>query len=61
MDIKELQVRIEEKRKELNKLAACNLSSLSAQEIVKISHELNELITAYFEIYGVNKDYESTE
>ncbi len=56
MDAKELYYRIEEKRKELNNLAAFNLSSLSTEDIVRISHELDELIAAYHELYKINKD-----
>jgi len=59
MDIKELYLKIEEKRKELNKLAASRPSELCTKDIIKISNELDELIAAYFELFGQN--HEPTE
>jgi hypothetical protein len=59
MDIMELQKRIEKKREELNEIAACNSDNLCTQEIIRISHELDELIAAYLEICGPNGNVDS--
>ena len=61
MDIIELYSKIEEKRKELNNLVSSRISDLSTSEIIKISNELDELITAYFELFGLQINQEPVE
>jgi hypothetical protein len=59
MQIKELLLKIEEKRKELNKLVDSKLSGLFAKEIIKISNELDVLIAAYLKLCKDNIDIRS--
>ncbi|NLU36113.1 MAG: aspartyl-phosphate phosphatase Spo0E family protein [Clostridiales bacterium] len=61
MDIIELYSKIEEKRKELNNLVSSRISDLSTSEIIKISNELDELIAAYFELFGLQINQEPVE
>ena len=50
MQIKELHLKIEEKRKELNKLVGSKQSGLFTEEIIRISNELDVLIAAYLKL-----------
>lgn len=61
MDIIELYSKIEEKRKELNNLVSSRISDLSTSEIIKINNELDELIAAYFELFGLQINQEPVE
>jgi len=50
LELKELQIQIEQKRYELNKLALSKITDLSSDDIVKISNELDTLIAAYIDL-----------
>ena len=55
MELKELQIQIEQKRYELNKLALSKITDLSSDDIVKISNELDTLIAAYIDLFEKGK------
>lgn len=61
VDIHELYWKIEEKRKELNQLAASNLSSLCTKDILKASTELDTLLADYLKLLKkADEDQDST-
>lgn len=56
MNLKQLLLNIEIKRQELDNMVLSNLSELSSEEIIKLSHELDYLISVFFEL----SEYEKT-
>ncbi len=56
MNLEQLLLNIEIKRQELDNMVLSNLSELSSEEIIKLSHELDYLISVFFEL----SEYEKT-
>jgi hypothetical protein len=56
LNLKQLLLNIEIKRQELDNMVLSNLSELSSEEIIKLSHELDYLISVFFEL----SEYEKT-
>ena len=50
MELKELETRIQQKRQELNQLILLNMKGLSSDEILRLSNELDCLISAYIDL-----------
>ena len=49
-ELKELETRIQQKRQELNQLILLNMKGLSSDEILRLSNELDCLISAYIDL-----------
>ncbi len=49
-ELKELETRIQQKRQELNQLILLNMKDLSSDEILRLSNELDCLISAYIDL-----------
>jgi hypothetical protein len=56
LNLEQLLLNIEIKRQELDNMVLSNLSELSSEEIIKLSHELDYLISVFFEL----SEYEKT-
>ncbi len=52
MELKELEIRIQQKQQELNQLILLNKEDLSSNEILRLSNELDDLISAYIDLSG---------
>jgi len=50
LELKELETRIQQKRQELNQLILLNMKGLSSDEILRLSNELDCLISAYIDL-----------
>ncbi|WZL77499.1 aspartyl-phosphate phosphatase Spo0E family protein [Eubacteriales bacterium mix99] len=50
MELKELETRIQQKRQELNQLISLHMEDLSSDEILRMSNELDGLISAYIDL-----------
>ena len=52
LELKELEIRIQQKQQELNQLILLNKEDLSSNEILRLSNELDDLISAYIDLSG---------
>lgn len=50
MNMDQLLISIEDKRQELDNMVLSNMSELSSKEIVRLSHELDNLISIFLEL-----------